>query len=141
MIVLTAILAGCTASTGPGGEFDAARQRWDELGPADYRMTITRSCECLPEMTGPVRVEVHRGVVATRQYVATGDAVPAELADLFPTVPGLFAIVEDARRRRAPRMEVTFDPTLGFPARISVDYVATTVDDEVVYTATDFQPL
>lgn len=140
-VALATVLGGCTSTTGPGGELDVARQRWAERGPSDYRITIQRSCECTPEMSGPVIVEVVDGAVTARAYAASGAAVAAEYAELFPAVPGLFAIVDEARRERAPRMEVTYDPELGYPSRISVDWNATTVDDEVTYLATDLQPM
>ena len=47
----------------------------------------------------------------------------------------------DARRQRAVRVEVTYDPVLGYPTRIAIDYDATGVDDEVVYSARDLKPL
>ena len=140
VLVLVAGVAGCASATAPDRELEAARQRWADRGPADYRVTIARTCECLPEMAGPVLVEVRGGSVS-RRYVATGEAVAAAQAELFPEVPGLFELVADARDRRAARMEVIYDPVLGYPTRIAIDYDATAADDEVVYLASDFQSL
>jgi hypothetical protein len=42
-------------------------------------------------------------------------------------------VIRDALARQAARVEVTYDPTFGFPTRISIDYDAVTVDDEVIY--------
>jgi hypothetical protein len=139
--VLAACLAGCTSVTGPVREMETAQRRWGDHGPADYQVTVTRACECLPAMTGPVRVTVRAGLVTARQYVTTGEAVATEVTELFPSVPELFELVADAHRRGAADVNVTYDPVLGYPVRIAVDYDATMADDEVVYSVRDLQPL
>jgi hypothetical protein len=38
-------------------------------------------------------------------------------------------------------VDVQYDPALGFPATISIDYDRVMADDEIGYFATDFHPL
>ena len=97
-------------------------------------MVLFRSCECTPEMTGPVRVVVENGVVLARRYTATGATVAAALANAFPSVEGLFDFIEDAQRQNAFRLEVSYDAALGYPTLIAVDYDRTIADDEFTYT-------
>ena len=129
-----ALVLGCDSATSPDDdELAAARLRWTMRGPESYSVTISRSCECTPEMTGPVVVTVRNGVVQSRVYTSTGAAVAAGSIELFPSVEGLFRLIEDAIDQRAARLVVQYDPTLGHPIVISIDWASDTVDDEVTY--------
>ena len=134
------MLAACSDATAPDEKLNAARRRWAQQGPASYSMVVHRSCECTPEGAGPVLVRVRNGAVESRQYTATGASVPASLADVFPSVEGLFQLIEDARRQRPNSLEVRYDATLGYPTLISVDFDRMIADDEFVYTASELRP-
>ncbi|HJU73950.1 MAG TPA: DUF6174 domain-containing protein [Gemmatimonadaceae bacterium] len=124
---------GCVDATSPDSELEAARRRWADSGPTSYAITISRSCECTPEMTGPVVVSVRNRVVESRTYTRTGTAVASGSIELFPSVEGLFRLIADAIAQRAASLVVRYDPTLGHPIVISIDWDADTVDDEVAY--------
>lgn len=130
--------AACENPMSPGRNLEAARQRWSANGPASYQVTISRSCFCSPEMTGPVLVTVTSGTVASRAYTPGGQTVSASNAVLFPDVNGLFALIENAMGRRSARLEVQYHPTLGYPVEIYIDYSESAVDDEVGYRAAGF---
>jgi hypothetical protein len=132
------LTAACSATTGLTADLAAARLRWAREGPADYTMTVARSCECAPESTGPVVVTVRNGVVASRRYVRTGMAVAASYEPLFPAVEGLFARIDSASRQGVHALRVDYHPTLGYPTRISIDVNAQMVDDELTITVSDF---
>jgi hypothetical protein len=137
-VLLIVFATACGSATGVTADLAAARMRWARQGPADYTMTVARSCECLPEWTGPVVVTVRNGTIASRRYVRTGAAVPARYETLFPSVEGLFARIDSASRQRVHELRVDYHPTLGYPTRISIDQNAQTVDDEVTITVPDF---
>ena len=129
----------CSDSTAAEDELNAARRRWAEEGPQAYVMVLFRSCECTPEMTGPVRVSVLNGNIMSRRYTENGMLVAASMANSFPDVEGLFDFIEDAQRQNAFRLEVSYDPVRGYPTLISVDYDRMIADDEFVYTTLSFQ--
>ena len=131
-------LAACSGATSPDLELTAARLRWQQRQPASYDITVSRSCECTPASIGPVVVAVRDGVVVSRTYVATGAPVAPTLADVFPAVEGLFAIITDAQRRHAASVVVHYDGELGFPSVISIDYNRQAVDDEFSISANNF---
>ena len=131
-------LAGCRSPAGPGEVLQAARARWAEAGIADYSITVRRSCECTPEMIGPVVVEVRGGAVVSRQYSSNGAAVSPGLAASFPSVEGLFEILDDAARTRAQRVEARYDSQLGYPTYVAIDPDRLVADDEIIYSVTDF---
>jgi hypothetical protein len=130
--------AACASATGPGEALAAARARWAAHRPGAYRVTVSRSCECLAETTGPVVVTVRDGAIASRHYARDGTDVPARFAGYFPDVDGLFALVDSARARRPHALDVVYDPVAGYPHRVSIDYDAVMVDDEVAYAVLAF---
>jgi len=143
LLVLVLAVAGCTGATDPSDPATAlalSRARWFNSGIVDYNFTIARVCECLPEMAGPVVVEVRGGAVEEQTY-ASGTSVDPQYSDLFTAVPGLFDLIDEAIRRDAAGLAVRYNSTFGYPESIQVDWVAGAVDDEVSYRITDFSPV
>lgn len=85
-------------------------------------------------MSGPVIVSVRNGGVESRTYAQSGSAV-TQYADLFPTVDGLFAMIDTAVRSGSSRIEADYDATFGFPTFIAIGNPSV---DAPVYTVTDF---
>jgi hypothetical protein len=129
------ILTACDDPMAPDRELQFARRRWAHHHPGSYSLTVANWCECLPAWTGPVVVVVRDGQVESRHYVPSGDPVPSAYAEFFPTVEGLFARIDDALRQHPARLEVDYDPDLGYPVRIAIDYDPQAADDEVTYIA------
>jgi hypothetical protein len=73
------------------------------------------------------------GVVVSAVYVEDGS--PAEVG--FPTVDGLFDVLEEAVRRDAHRVDVTWDPETGVPVDLYVDYDENVADEETGYRVTE----
>lgn len=131
-------LAACSGTTAPDWELRAAQARWSQRGPSSYDITVSRGCECLPEATRPAVVSVRDGIVTSRTYVGDGAPVGLAYAELYPTVEGLFRKIDDARQHHAASVDVVYDPVLGYPTRISIDYNFQTADDEIFYNAYAF---
>ena len=119
---------------GPNG-LDAARALWEEAGLDGYTMTVSRSCFCPPEYRGPFAVTVEDGETTGALY----DGRPAEVGDP-PTVEALFALLAEAYARGAARVDVTYDPALGYPTSLYIDRDERIADEEVGYEVTDLIP-
>jgi hypothetical protein len=117
-LVTLVTLVACKSTTTPQGGLAAARARWAARGPASYAVTVTRSCECIPEASGSVRVTVRSKAVESRVYTSSGAAVTAQYASVFPSVEELFVMI-DAAIRRGADVQVKYDPTLGYPTRFA----------------------
>lgn len=135
-VVLLSAAACNSGSTAPTSQLAAARARWERVGPASYTYTIMRSCECTPEMSGPVSVSVRSGVVESRQYTPSGASVATQYADAFPAVEGLFALIDQAIRNGTKPLTVEYDPTLGYPTRIALGDPAV---DAPLYVVSDLR--
>ena len=139
-LAATLLLSGCGSATDPTSELRAARTRWQRTHPANYAYTLARSCECVPGTSGPARIEVRDDVVQSRTYTYDGAAVDPKFADAFPTMDGLFAIIEEAAAH-GQSVDATYDARYGYPRRIAIDREHWEVDGGANLTIRDFQPL
>lgn len=134
--------AACDSPFGLGddgeGDLEDNRELWENRGFASYDLTVRQLCFC--GFVEPVRVMVRNGVRTGVIVVSSGDPVTAPFADHFPDVPGLFDIVEDAIERDAHELEVRYDPTLGVPVHIEIDYEENTIDEEVTWDVLSLVP-
>jgi hypothetical protein len=120
---------------------DAAGYRaiWDANHPASYSYTIERTCFCVP--LGPLAVTVEDGRVTS---IVTADGKHLKPSDprlnAYPiSIDQLFDYATEAETQSA-RSEIGYDPTLGYPARLDIDWTSSTPDDDVQIRVSNFQP-
>jgi hypothetical protein len=136
-------LAGCIGPFSPSGtqkDLDQARRLWDRQHLASYQFHVSRLCFCAPDARRPLIAVVVQGQVASLTDAETG--VPFTGDPVMPvTVPGLFAAIEDAINRNAAQVDVRYDPQLGYPAEITIDFDQRIADEEVRYFASELAPI
>ena len=130
------VLSSCSDGTGVTLELLRNKALWSDANLTSYTVMVTRRCFCLPESIGPVAVTVVNGQVHSRVYADGSGPVPAQYADLFPAVPGLFTFVESSMRLDPSQMRVEYHPELGYPTDVYVDFDARVADEEMGYLAT-----
>lgn len=122
-------------------ELAVQRARWTAQHIEDYQLTLSRYCFCAPEGAGLVVLTVLDGQPVEWLYFLSGDAVDAAWQPVFPTVDGVFDFLADAIDRGADAIEVTFDPVLGLPTSLRVDYRAGLAHEEIGYELEKLVPL
>ena len=137
IITLVSIAPRC-AITDPEETLEEGRALWARNGPASYEMTVFRSCECLPGASGPVRVVVRNGVVESRTHLWFNAPVEPQFAAAYPSVDGLFDLLESAVDAGTTPIEVRYHRTLGYPLHMELGDPAL---DAPAYSVTDFHPL
>jgi hypothetical protein len=107
--------------TGQLAELQQRRAAWVARGITDYRVQVEKSCFCVSDITRPVLIEVRGGAVSKVWDLET--AQPVSNTSLYPTITGLFdaAIAE---RSRGGNVSVSYDASLGTPARLEIGTVA-----------------
>lgn len=85
-------------------------------------------------------VTISAGAVIAAEYLDSGGAVEQALFTFVPTVADLFDLIEDALDRKAVYFTASYDPHLGYPTRIEIDYSASVADDEIAISARDLLP-
>lgn len=129
-----ALLAASAASADLPDEHAASRARWDAANVAAYEYAYHKFCECHEE-SPPETVVAVNGASVVRVYHRHADSereVPAREGSLeyYWTVDDLFALVESAAARNAT-VRASYDPALGHPTRVYIDYDPALVGDEL----------
>jgi hypothetical protein len=152
MKVITAVtalllMAACapSPSTPQPTELEGAKARWNARGFADYSFTFRKLCFCPIEVVQFNVVEVRAGKVTKVTPLEGGEPLSPNFTALFNTVEDLFSQLE--RDFPVPtsdiyeRLEVTFDPTLGFPSKINYVGKVNVPDAGATYTLSDVKAL
>jgi hypothetical protein len=111
-----------------------ARAKWRAAALPSYEYGYRKFCECHPDTPPETIVTVRGGQVVDVRHrpVDYAEEVPGDPArfKFYWTIDDLFDLVAAAFDRGAT-VRVTYDPTLGFPTAIFVDYDAQFIGDEV----------
>ena len=125
-------------------EFDASLKRWKSAALSSYEYGYRKYCECHPDSPPETIVTVRSGKVTAVRHRPVGydHEVPADAKNLqyYWTVDGLFDLLRAAFARGA-MVRVTYDPSLGFPTSINIDYDANFIGDELDLKITGVTPL
>lgn len=134
ILVLTAVAAATPACgiLDPNQEIeqkiDDNYQKWIDKGPGSYRYRLTQICFCPPDHTRTYLVTVANQQIVEVRDAETGAPPPAGYQ--ARTVPDLFAILHAALGRDADQIDVVYDPQLGYPTRMRIDYDEQAADEE-----------
>ncbi|MBN4005177.1 DUF6174 domain-containing protein [Nostoc sp. LPT] len=122
-------------------QFKINYRLWRRQKISNYRYEFTRSCNCLPKATEPVIIKVRNRVTTSITYKASQKPAEAELFQQYNTIPKLFNIIRDALIRKAANLTVQYDPILGYPTQINIDYNSQIADDEIFFTISNLQKI
>ena len=107
----------------------------------DYAYTV-RVNAFAPGVQRPARVTVQNGRTLS---ITPGDGDPTPLENngqifaAYDTIEDLFAVIQRAIDTRADSISVDYDPVLGYPSRITIDYIRLAVDDELGIEVSQFE--
>jgi len=123
---------------------ESARALWGAAQAGDYRYDYRKYCECNRDEP-PVTVVTVAGGAVESVYHLHGDSdreVPARdgSLDLYWTVDELFDKLADAYARDAV-VRAEYEPALGYPLTLYIDYDPAFVGDETDLRLTRFEPL
>jgi hypothetical protein len=105
---------------------DRARTRWRRAKIRSYRFEAKRTCFC--PTSGWHEVSVRGGVPSA--------TTPSDVKQIA-TVPRLFLVIQQAIRRKAHELTVTYG-SHGLPTQISIDSIANVVDEEQYFYVRHF---
>ncbi|MFZ1389147.1 MAG: DUF6174 domain-containing protein [Thiolinea sp.] len=121
-------------------EFVANRAKWDSAtGGADtyVQYTAQNSCFCPPDYNRPMNIAEKDGKIIDATYADTGEAVPSYIRDGLLTMDERFDQLEEAYLSGSDRIDVTYDPTFGYPSSVYVDRSFMIADEELSYNIQD----
>jgi hypothetical protein len=114
---------------------DLAKNRsvWRSAGVADYEYGYHKYCACHPDTPPETIVTVRAGSVVRVRHRPVGYDREVEAPrglEYYWTIDGLFDLIAAALDKHA-QVSAAYDPTLGYPTEIHVDYDANLIGDEV----------
>lgn len=120
-------------------QLQSAKNKWQEVRPANYQYTYQRTCFCPVEYTRPISVTV-RGDQVSKVFPMPGDPpLPANRRNDGKTIEQLFATIEKAIVSNASSIKTTFDSQYGYPTQITIDHDFRMADEETYITTKDLQ--
>ncbi len=140
LLLLLAIATACGGNaTGPA-EFGlrSARELWQQAAILDYSVTVERRCVC-DGANRPVVVQVSGGAVVSTTDAQTGDPIDISALGPYPSVEGMFEILQDAVDTDAHDIIATYQIDLGYPLELQIDFDRSTKDDELGYVTSVFE--
>lgn len=147
LVALTFVVAACSDAFGPGGtlgveqrDLSRARRTWSNNDIRDYEYVVSRNCFCVLGGVA-VRVTVRNDVVIAREIDGTSTPIPQSMAALYPSIDGLFIVIQDAIDSRAYQLDTRYDSTYGFPTDVWIDYDRRIADEEEGYRLLRFRSL
>lgn len=138
------VLTACAvmAAQPPQGEpesVEEARVLWRQQTSSRYQFSFRQECFCTEEQRQTVRVTVDSGEVTDLEAENGDGPVPDELAGRVKTVSQWFAFIDGREESESARLEVIYNPQLGYPERIFLDRHVRMADDEVTWHLGDFE--
>ena len=120
--LLVALSAGACKSdpAGPAAveesRLSSAKSRWESARPAAYAFTAFRSCECLSDAAGPVRILVNgTTIVSVRRMDNDAPVDPT----LWFDIDKLFDLIDIEIEQRPSRLEAEYDTNDGHPTFVA----------------------
>lgn len=140
VFVLALLLSAC----GGGSALQQNQDKWEGQNIDHYRFTVVASCFCI-FAGSEATYEVQNGQVVNESIKAAPErdfdpAAGSEFYQPYNTIEKVFDYLEKASNE-ADQITVEYDPTYGFPANVSVDWIQQAADDEVYLTLSNFEAL
>ncbi|HWL40785.1 MAG TPA: DUF6174 domain-containing protein [Gemmatimonadaceae bacterium] len=131
---LTCLASACDSTTEPI-PLAAHRAQWEAQNLQDYNYSGRMSS--FWHDTGEVSVTVTADEVSSVRLVSTGE--PQDPED-WKTIPRLFDQIEQLSQDRTLRVNVAFDPTLGYPTNMFVGCRGEVLDCGLTLVISDLVP-
>jgi len=133
-------ITGTSARTDEELELARNRQRWASAAVHDYEFDFQRSCFCAPQATEQVHIVVRQDAIVSVVRTSDGQSASTSFTG-WPRVDELFLDVQQRLEQHIARLDVSYDPTFGYPRSIIADVALMAADDEYALTAGNLRRL
>jgi uncharacterized protein DUF6174 len=141
VLILSVLLSACGAVAFAGSEYEQNLGLWEKQEISHYRYQLSILCFCPFAGQMPLTIEVSDGNAISVTTADGSEPGPNSLSyEQVDTIDKLFATLAKAEAE-ADDVQVTYDPTYGFPTTIAIDNIKDAIDDEISYEVTNFEAL
>ena len=121
-------------------ELDTHRALWTSSRSNEYSFVLAPLCFCPQDLLDPVTVRVENGFLTVVTYVESGKAPEHDGYGRYVTIDDLFDTIQEAIDGKASQITATYDPEIGYPTDVRIDYDARIADEEYMFTASGYVP-
>ena len=125
-------------------ELAANRSVWEAASIASYEYRYEKTCDCHRDTPAETIVTVENGLIVGVRYDRDDylEEIPVAEGNYrwFRSIDDLFDLVE-AAMGSAATLRVTYEPALGYPAYIYIDYDHAMVGEEVELQVTSLHAM
>lgn len=137
LIFCLLFLTGCELFQSNSGSH---RDLWESKNITSYSFEYNRGCFCA--YRGPVVVVVKNSQITNILDPTTNQPFsPARSADWYETIDQIFDEIDELKAGKPQTLDVTYDPTYGFPNSINYNQSDMIADEEFNLTITNFKIL
>lgn len=145
LLIMTLILAACSVANAAGNqsEIEQNKEKWQDANISHYRYHLSITCFCIFSQDMPLVIEVQDGEIVSMEYQSGKEIDPAnlELFEKYATIDRMFTELEAGINGEADEVTATYDPALGFPTEVTIDFVKDATDDELYLSILNFEEL
>jgi hypothetical protein len=137
-VLLSTVRGSWAQDPSPAQQLSRAQLAWSaaKLNTYEFALRFTcATCPPIPPGNSPAAFVVRAG----RSMLKGGAVVPQHLAK-YSTIEKLFEFIRTALAKEPVRIEIEYDPTLGYPRRVYID-PSRVSDDEHAFGVEDFKIL
>jgi hypothetical protein len=138
LIVACMIQPACSLGRSGAGAAETNRAKWNASHIENYRirMRVDKTGHAGP--MGNIVLDVQDGNSVSSRV--DGEWYGGDIAKCaaYDTVPKMFDFIEEAAKRNPDVLDVSYDPTFGYPNRVRLDYNSRAIDDELSWEVLDF---
>ena len=141
LLLVTAV--GSAGSYAADDDFEFSRALWNAAAITSYEYRYEKVCDCHRDIPAETIVTVEEGEVVGVRYARDDylEEMPVAAKEYrwFRTIDDLFSLVATATQN-AITLRVAYDPILGYPEYVYIDYDHAMIGDEVELEVTALQP-
>lgn len=134
LFVTAALVATCATASAievsPEEALRAAETKWMANKPKVYEFRINFRFCCVMRLTTPIPQWPVFHVVDDTASVVSGDPALAAGGDIYNTVAKQFAFIRSKLAKYRYRVEIEYDPDLGYPRHVYMKMFEQAADDE-----------
>jgi hypothetical protein len=118
-------------------QLNLSKALWNQHDIKDYQVTSRLFCFCI--INHDIVNIVDNGDLVSAFYAGSGHPIPADQFVYQKSVQDYFDLIQDAIDENAFSIDVSYDPTYGYPVDIGIDYDQNMADEEVGYRLSSFE--
>ncbi len=116
----------------------SARTTWNSISGQYYTIQSQRFCECAPELSVQMKVNILDNLVLSAVELASDEIISSDIQQKITTVDNLFILIEQAIADEVS-IEITYNEEFGYPETAKIDLEKLAIDGGLHITLSNLE--